>query len=94
MADGEKKITCIPAKEVAAYNNITCIRPRKKRVAAYCRVSTDLEEQEASFEFQVEYYTKKILSNPDWVMAGIFADEGISGTQTKKRTEFLKLMKL
>lgn len=94
MADGEKKITCIPAKEVAAYNKITCIRPRKKRVAAYCRVSTDLEEQESSFAFQVEYYTKKILAHPDWEMVGIFADEGISGTQTKKRAEFMKLMKL
>lgn len=71
MADGEKKITCIPAKEVAAYNKITCIRPRKKRVAAYCRVSTDLEEQESSFAFQVEYYTKKILAHPDWEMVGI-----------------------
>ena len=95
MDIGEKKITCIPAKTTAAYlDNIYAIKPKKKRVAAYCRVSTELEAQESSFEFQVEYYTNKIISNPEWELVGIFADEGISGTQTKKRTEFLKLMQL
>ena len=95
MDIGEKKITCIPAKTTAAYlDNIYAIKPKKKRVAAYCRVSTELEAQESSFEFQVEYYTNKIISNPEWELVGVFADEGISGTQTKKRTEFLKLMQL
>ena len=49
------------------------------RVAAYCRVSTDDEEQLTSYEAQQTYYTDKIMTNPQWTMAGIFADEGITG---------------
>ena len=64
------------------------------RVAAYCRVSTDDEEQKTSYEAQIGYYTEKINQNPEWQMAGIFADEGISGTQAKKRPEFLKMIRL
>ena len=64
----------------------------KKRVAAYCRVSTDEEEQESSFELQVEHYTKSIGAHEDWVLAGIFADKGISGTQIKHREQFLKMI--
>ena len=67
---------------------------RQKRVAAYCRVSTDDEEQKTSYEAQIGYYTEKINQNPEWQMAGIFADEGISGTQAKKRPEFLKMIRL
>lgn len=62
------------------------------RVAAYCRVSTDGDEQLGSFENQKAYYEKLISENKEWVMAGIFADEGISGTKTEKRTEFLKMI--
>ena len=57
---------------------------RKLRVAAYCRVSTDEEEQASSYEVQIEHYTSFIQGNPEWELAGIFADEGISGTNTKK----------
>ncbi len=64
----------------------------KLRVAAYCRVSTDSDEQATSYETQVEHYTEYIQKNPDWVLAGIFADDGISGTNTKKRTEFNKMI--
>ena len=64
----------------------------KKRVAAYCRVSTDSEEQLNSYEAQKSYYTQKIEDSPDWEMAGIYADEGISGTSMKKRTEFKKMI--
>ena len=64
------------------------------RVAAYCRVSTDDEEQLTSYQNQIEYYTEKINANPDWEMAGVYADEGISGTSTKHRDEFNKLMAL
>ena len=67
---------------------------RRLRVAAYCRVSTDQEEQESSYEAQIGYYTEKINSNSEWQMAGIFADEGITGTQAKKRPEFLKMIRL
>ena len=63
------------------------------RVAAYCRVSTDQEEQQNSYQVQIDYYTDLINSNPEWTMAGIFADEGISGTQTKHRKEFNKMIR-
>lgn len=66
---------------------------RQLRVAAYCRVSTEEEEQASSYEAQCRYYTDKIMSNQEWTMAGIFADEGISGTSTKKRTEFLRMIR-
>ena len=65
----------------------------QKNTAAYCRVSTDSEEQLTSYENQLEYYKEKILRNPEWQFAGIFADEGISGTQTKKRVEFNSMIK-
>ena len=66
---------------------------RKMRVAAYCRVSTDEEDQLNSLDTQVKYYTGKIAENPNWTMAGIYADEGITGTRTDKREKFLKLMR-
>ena len=66
---------------------------KQKRVAAYCRVSTNHEEQQNSYQVQIEYYTNLINSNPEWTMAGIFADEGISGTQTKNRKEFNKMIR-
>ena len=62
------------------------------RVAAYCRVSTDSDEQEMSFEAQREYYTDKIMRNPEWCLAGIFADEGISGTQAASRPDFMRMI--
>ena len=65
---------------------------KKLRVAAYARVSTDLEEQEGSYEAQVNHYTNLITNNPAWDFAGMFADEGISGTQAKKRPEFLHMI--
>ena len=68
------------------------IQPERLRVAAYCRVSTDSEEQLNSYEAQKSYYTQKIEESPDWEMAGIYADEGISGTSMKKRTEFKKMI--
>lgn len=63
------------------------------RVAAYCRVSTDQEEQTNSFENQVTYYKEKITANPEWAFAGIYADEGISGTDVSKRAGFQKMLK-
>ena len=65
---------------------------RKLRVAAYCRVSTDEEDQMNSLDTQVKYYTGKIAENPNWSMVGIYADEGITGTRTDKREKFMKLM--
>lgn len=67
-------------------------RPKKLRVAAYARVSTEQDEQQNSYEAQVKYYTHLIEANPDWESAGIFADEGISGTNTKRRDGFNRMM--
>ena len=66
---------------------------RQFRVAAYCRVSTDDEEQLTSYEAQKNYYTDKIMTNKEWTMAGIFADEGITGTSARKRPEFLRMIR-
>ena len=64
----------------------------KKRVAAYCRVSTDNDDQANSFESQQRYFRQYIERNPDWELYAIFADEGISGTNTKKRKEFNRMI--
>lgn len=64
----------------------------KLRVAAYCRVSTEEEEQQGSFEIQKEFYTAKINSTPEWKLAGIYADDGISGVHTKKRDGFNQMI--
>ena len=65
----------------------------RKRVAAYCRVSTDSEDQLHSYRSQVDYYTKMITNEKDWMMAGVYADEGITGTQVAKREQFQKMIK-
>ena len=65
---------------------------QRKQVAAYCRVSTDLREQEESYERQISYYETLIRSNPDWDFAGIYADRGYSGTSTKARPAFQQMM--
>lgn len=62
------------------------------RVAAYCRVSTDNDDQLGSFESQKLYYEQKIKSNKDWINAGIFADEAITGTKVDKREDFLAMI--
>ena len=67
-------------------------KDKKLRVAAYCRVSTELEEQESSYEAQVSHYTELISAKKDWILAGIYADEGISGTSTSGREDFLRLI--
>lgn len=70
----------------------TPIEKKKLRVAAYCRVSTDEESQAGSYELQVQYYTEMIQNNPDWEFAGIYADEGISGTSVHHRTRFQEMI--
>jgi DNA invertase Pin-like site-specific DNA recombinase len=86
----KKNVTVIPMKPAEVLKGLP--ENSKKRVCAYCRVSTDLEEQESSFKSQVEHYTKFISSRTDWTMVDTYADEGISGTSTKKRTEFLRMI--
>ena len=65
---------------------------KRLRVAAYCRVSTDTEDQLNSYKSQVKYYTELIKSKPEWSLAGIYADEAITGTQVKKREDFQRLI--
>lgn len=64
----------------------------KMKVAAYCRVSTDSEDQANSFESQQRYFKRYIESRPDWELSSVFADEGISGTNTRKRKEFKRMI--
>lgn len=90
-------VTKIPKKTV------TLLEPKKsfvvdkekyhqKRVAAYCRVSTDSEEQLTSYTNQMKVYTEMISSNKEWEFAGLYADEGISGTKADKRPQFKKMI--
>lgn len=85
-----KRVVVIPPKPEYSGDNRIDIRP--KRVAAYCIVSTDKEQQEHSFETQKEMYTEMIMMKPNWQMAGIYADEGITGTIAKKRHDFMRMI--
>ena len=89
MDDIRRTVTVIPAKPQMDQRTVM----RQLRVAAYCRVSTEEEEQQSSYEAQCTYYTDKIMTNPEWTMAGIFADEGISGTSTKNRDDFNRMIR-
>ena len=80
-------VTLIPARRRAGNRVVKEDKP-KLRVAAYCRVSTDSDEQAGSYEVQVQHYTDYIERNKDWELADIYADDGISGTNTKKRQGF------
>lgn len=87
-----RNITVIPAKQILTAESGTAQSVQKLRMAAYCRVSTDQEEQLLSYENQVNYYTNYISENPLYEYAGTYADEGISGTNTKKRDEFNRMI--
>lgn len=84
-------VSMIPAKP--QYDRSIKLSEKKLRVAAYCRVSTELEEQESSYEAQVEYYTRKMEETDNWKMAEIYADDGKSATNTKKRDDFNAMIK-
>jgi site-specific DNA recombinase len=86
-----KNVRVIPANPMLTPTG----RPKsqKERVAAYCRVSTDEEDQKNSFLVQKEFYETKISQTPEWSLAGIFADEGITGTSMDRRTEFRKMLR-
>ena len=64
----------------------------RRRVAAYARVSTSSEEQLTSYEAQVDYYTRFIQSKPEWEFVKVYTDEGISGTNTKRREGFKEMI--
>lgn len=72
------------------FTSVTC----KQKVAAYARVSTEQDEQQSSYEAQVDFYTRYIQSNPDWEFVEVFADRGITGTNTKNRDSFNRMIQL
>jgi len=85
-------VMVIPAKRQVGNTARQQNAKPKLRVAAYCRVSTDSDEQATSYDAQVEHYTEFIQKNPEWEFAGIYADDGISGTNTKKREDFNRMI--
>ena len=85
-----KKVMVIPAN-LTGISKATKKNGRKTRVAAYCRVSTD-NDQLGSFENQLEYFRNMIEERDDWELAGLFSDEGISGTGTKHRSGFMDMI--
>ena len=85
------KVTTIPPRKQRNHT-VTSQKTRKIRVAAYCRVSTDTEEQATSYQAQIAHYEEVIHRNPEWVFAGIYADDGISATSTKHREQFHQMI--
>ena len=86
----KKTVTLIePKRSILVYKE----KYHQKRVAAYCRVSTDSEEQLTSYVNQKKFYTDMIARNTEWEFAGLYADEGISGTRADKRPEFNNMIK-
>ena len=86
-----KNIVVIPAKPKKG-NLVTSVPVKKTRVAAYCRVSTDTEEQATSYEAQKEHYTEYISRNNEWELVEIYADDGISALSTRNRDEFNRMI--
>ena len=84
-------VTKIPST-INMQTKLPFLSKKKRRVAAYARVSTDSDEQATSYDAQIQYYTDYIKANPDWEFVGMYADEGISGTSTKNRKQFLKMI--
>ena len=87
----QKSITMIPAT-MPKFSSQNKTQNRKRRVAAYARVSTDTDEQFTSYEAQIDYYTKYITERPDWAFVEVYSDEGISGTSIKHRDGFNRMI--
>lgn len=92
MAAFARKIHKIESRVSLHQTTADMTLQRKRRVAAYARVSTDSDEQQSSYEAQVDFYTRHIQNNPEWEFVGLYADEGISGTNTKKREGFKRMV--
>lgn len=86
-----KSVTTIPAT-ISRYTASPINEKKKRRTAAYARVSTDSEEQQTSYAAQVDYYTTYINGRDDWEFAGVYTDEGITGTSTKHREGFKRMV--
>lgn len=87
----KKRVTAIPADPQTSVSEAE-YRKKHLRVAPYCRVSTKKDDQLPSYESQIEYYTELIARHQEWTMVRLYADQGKSGTSTKRRKEFLKLI--
>ncbi|NON70284.1 recombinase family protein [Corynebacterium silvaticum] len=87
-----KRVTAIPATKTPGHNATAQGVQRRRRVAAYARVSTEAEEQASSYEAQIDYYTRHIQSRSEWEFAGMYADEGITGTTTRHREGFKSMI--
>jgi len=92
MPTAARNITVIPPSVGRGVIHDLGTRNKRKRVAAYARVSTDTEEQQTSYEAQVDHYTRHIKANTEWDFAGIYTDEGISATSTRKRDGFNRMI--
>lgn len=91
MSTAQRNVKVIPAKQIVSSS--AAFKPvQRRRVAAYARVSTDSEEQQSSYETQVDYYTNYINGREDWELVEVYTDEGISGTSTKRREGFKKMV--
>ncbi|WMJ87808.1 recombinase family protein [Anaerocolumna sp. MB42-C2] len=86
-----KRVTTIPAT-ISRVTAQPIGKPKKRRVAGYARVSTELEEQQTSYSAQMDYYLNYIKSRDDWEFAGMYSDEGISATNTKRREGFKQMI--
>lgn len=87
-----KQVTVIPATKVINDNLKSYGMIKKKRVAAYARVSTDEENQVSSYEAQIEYFKKYICEHDTWEFVDLYSDEGITGCSTKKRIGFNRMI--
>ena len=92
MANAIKKVQVLQPIQ-RQENSENAINTAKRRVCAYCRVSTDSDEQMESYNAQVSEYKKKIAENPEWKFVDIYADAGISGTNVKHRLAFNRMIK-
>lgn len=86
-----KSVTTIPAS-ISRFTAAPINEHRKRRTAGYARVSTDSDEQFSSYEAQVDYYTTYINSRDDWEFVDVYTDEGITGTNTKHREGFKRMI--
>ena len=86
-----KNVTVIPAT-INPLTRLPKVSVQLRRVAGYARVSTDSEEQQTSYEAQVDYYTRYIRNRADWQFVDVYTDEGISATNTKRREGFNRMV--
>lgn len=87
----KKIVTIEPTKTIQSFNSMYCFQKRK--VAGYARVSTDYDEQTSLYEAQMRYYENYIQSRNDWEFVKMYSDEGMSGTNIKKRQGFNTMIK-